>query len=295
MTHTIDGSSRREFLTASTTIGIGLGAVSGAAAALGLAPRVSFGQARTGTDGAASAGGAVGATPPPGLAYLPRQDPALAREMVGVSHRDVDRVRALLEQSPALCNAAIDWGFGDWETALGAASHTGRRPIAEALLAAGARPDHFTFAMMGNLDALRAAIEAQPGLPGTPGPHSITLLSHAKAGGEAASEVVAYLEARGDADPKPALVALSDDEKAAVLGVYRFGPGEIDWFEVTSDDRGLWISRAGDTKRGIRHLGEFAFYPVGAAAVRVRFAVESGRAETVTVFDPGPIVVAVRE
>jgi hypothetical protein len=34
-----------------------------------------------------------------------------------------------------LARAAWDWGFGDWETALGAASHMGSRPI---------RPDQFT-------------------------------------------------------------------------------------------------------------------------------------------------------
>ena len=57
----------------------------------------------------------------------PRQDPAVVREVVGVSHRDLARVRELVERQPALANATIDWGFGDWESALGAASHVGRR------------------------------------------------------------------------------------------------------------------------------------------------------------------------
>lgn len=61
---------------------------------------------------------------------FPRQRPERVQEMVGVCHRDLERVRELLDQQPALANAAWDWGFGDWETALGAAAHTGRRNIA---------------------------------------------------------------------------------------------------------------------------------------------------------------------
>ena len=57
--------------------------------------------------------------------WLPHQDPALVKETVGVSHADVKRVRELVERQPALANAVVDWGFGDWETALGAASHMG--------------------------------------------------------------------------------------------------------------------------------------------------------------------------
>ncbi len=72
------------------------------------------------------------------LDALPQQDPTLVREMVGVSHGKIDRVKELLQQMPRLANAAIDHGFGDWESALGAASHVGRRDIAELT----ARTDH---------------------------------------------------------------------------------------------------------------------------------------------------------
>ena len=64
-------------------------------------------------------------TKPPPDAF-PGQDPTTVREIVGASHRDIDRVGALLKEAPQLANATYDWGFGDWETALGAASHTGR-------------------------------------------------------------------------------------------------------------------------------------------------------------------------
>ncbi|MDZ4806037.1 MAG: hypothetical protein SGI90_14355 [Candidatus Eisenbacteria bacterium] len=75
---------------------------------------------------------------------FPSHDPDLARGMVGASHGNVARVRELLAISGALSKASWDWGFGDWETALGAASHTGNREIAALLMENGARPDIFT-------------------------------------------------------------------------------------------------------------------------------------------------------
>lgn len=82
---------------------------------------------------------------------FPRQDAALAKEIVGVSHRDVIRVKELVSAMPALARASWDWGFGDWETALGAASHVGNKEIAAVLLAAGAHPTIFSAAMLGQL------------------------------------------------------------------------------------------------------------------------------------------------
>src|SRR5579859_168998 len=116
--------------------------------------------------------------------------PALVEEFVGVAHGGLPRVQELLAQEPRLVNAAWDWGAGDWETALGAAAHMGRRDIAEALLAAGARLDLFAAAMLGYLDVVRAIVAANPTAPRHPGPHGIPLLDHAKAGGAAAEPVV---------------------------------------------------------------------------------------------------------
>src|SRR5687768_11857671 len=79
-------------------------------------------------------------------AGFPSHDPSLAREVVGKSHFDYDTVKKLVEARPALAKVSWDWGFGDWESALGAASHVGRREIADLLIAHGARPDIFTFA-----------------------------------------------------------------------------------------------------------------------------------------------------
>src|SRR5262245_46731283 len=124
----------------------------------------------------------------------PRLDLDMVRDFVGVAHRDLDKVKTLFEQQPALLNAAWDWGGGDWETALGAAAHTGRKNIALFLREKGARLDIFAAAMLGRLDVVKAAIAAFPGTEKVLGPHGIPLLAHAKAGKEDAAAVVTYLE-----------------------------------------------------------------------------------------------------
>ena len=121
-------------------------------------------------------------------------DPELVNEFVLKAHGDLGVVKQLLEQEPAIVNAAWDWGGGDWETGLGAASHVGRRDIAEYLLEHGARMDVFAAAMLGETEIVRAMLEAQPGLRDARGPHGIPLLAHAEAGGEQARDVLALLQ-----------------------------------------------------------------------------------------------------
>jgi hypothetical protein len=124
----------------------------------------------------------------------PALEPMFVRDFVANAHGDLERVKALLAEQPKLINAAWDWGGGDWETGLGAAAHVGRRDIAEYLLEQGARLDLFAEAMLGKLEIVRATLEAFPGALYVPGPHGIPLIAHAKAGGEAAASVLAYLE-----------------------------------------------------------------------------------------------------
>lgn len=119
---------------------------------------------------------------------------SLVHEFVGVAHADLERTRELVEQEPGLVNATWDWGGGDFETALGAASHMGRRDIAEYLLSRGARLDLFAAAMLGNLEIIKAVLAAHPDALHTPGPHGIPLTAHARAGGEDAKPVLEYLE-----------------------------------------------------------------------------------------------------
>jgi hypothetical protein len=125
-------------------------------------------------------------------------DPALVRDFVAKSHGDLEQVRALLEREPALVNAAWDWGGGDWETGLGAAAHVGNKDIATFLLDHGARIDLFAAAMLGKIEIVEAVVRAFPGAHRVRGPHGITLLDHAKAGGEEAQAVLEFLQSLGD-------------------------------------------------------------------------------------------------
>ena len=231
----------------------------------------------------------------PGASF-PAQDPDLVREMVIVSHGNLERVTALLKDSPRLANAAYDWGFGDWETCLGAAAHTGRRKIAALLLENGARPDVFAAAMLGHLDAVRAMIEAQPGLQRTRGPHGLTLMHHARAGGDESAKVVAYLGKLGDADVPYQDIPLSDAERDACIGEYSFGPREDQRFRVLVPEKDTHLAIQGDTgfPRQLFHQGGLSFHPTGAPEVRVGFAVEGMKAISATVTLPAPGLVGKR-
>src|SRR5690606_24094144 len=92
----------------------------------------------------------------------PALEATLVQEFVGNAHGNFERVKELLTQEPALINATWDWGGGDFETALGAASHMGNKQIANYLLEHGARLDIFAAAMLGKLDVVKAALEAYP-------------------------------------------------------------------------------------------------------------------------------------
>lgn len=225
---------------------------------------------------------------------FPRQDPALAQETVGVSHRDLARVRELVEKQPALARSAVDWGFGDWETALGAASHTGRREIAELLIAHGAQPTMFSAAMLGQLPVVRAFVESSPGIQKTPGPHAITLLAHARAGGPGAAEVLKYLETVGGADVRPTLVPLTPAERDAVVGRYAFGAGPRDHFTVDVRNDMLGMERPGAPRGLIHHTGGLVFFPSGVPTVRIAFVGDGGKVTRLTVADPEVVLTATK-
>ena len=156
---------------------------------------------------------------------FPAQPAELVREMVTVSHFDLNRVKELAGARPSLVMAGWDWGFGDWETPLGAASHMGNRPIAEYLISNGAPTTLFSAAMLGQLDVIKALIAAQPGIQRIRGPHSISLLAHARMGGDPARRVIEFLQSLKDADSEPP-VALKNADADALAGTYTFGAGE---------------------------------------------------------------------
>ena len=226
--------------------------------------------------------------------WLPRQDPVLAKEIVSVSHSNLVRVRELVERQPALARAAVDWGYGDWETALGAASHIGRREIAELLLANGAHPTIFSAAMLGQLDVVKAFVAASPGVQRTLGPHGITLLAHARAGGPGAAAVLAYLESVGGADTRSPTQPLSAADRDAVVGTYGFGSGPRDQFVIDVRNDQLGIERPGTDRRFLMHAGDLAFFPPGVPSVKIAFARDGGKVTRFTIADPQVILTATR-
>jgi hypothetical protein len=221
---------------------------------------------------------------------FPTQEADAVREVVGASHTDIEAVREAVTRRPSLAKASWDWGFGDWESALGAASHMGRPDIAGLLMAHGARPNLFTFAMLGQVDDVRAVCEANPGIQRSVGPHgTFTLMRHARMRGEGASDVIAYLEELGDADiPQP---DLGMDEEAAgfYTGEYvpEGAPGVVFRIAYRPDWGVLTFGRDDRAVRSLFSRGGHVFNPAGAEAVRVVFDGDGERASSLEIIDGG--------
>jgi hypothetical protein len=228
---------------------------------------------------------------------FPRQDANLVRDVVGASHGREARVRELVGAKPALVNAWWDWGFGDWESPLGAASHTGQRGIAEFLLEHGARIDIFAAAMLGMTDVVAAFVAAQPGVQRTLGPHGIPLLAHATVGGANAEKTLAYLKGLGDAGQGNKIAPLEVARKPYYLGEYAVENGS-ERFEIKQTKSGqLTIDIKVDAEpisRWINYLGDDEFYPSGVPSVRLRFDVRDGKAQAFTINEDKVVLSAKR-
>jgi len=223
---------------------------------------------------------------------FPTQPPDLVQEMVMVAHGNLKRVRELVDARPSLAKAAWDWGFGDWEDALGAASHVGNRGIAEYLIEMGARPTLYSATMLGHLETVKAFVAAHPGVQRIPGPHSISLLAHAEAGGGAAVPVLKYLESLGDARA-PATVPVTEQDLSSLTGNYVYGAAPSQQIAITADRGQLTFTRTGTMGRGLIHLGDLVFHPMGASAVKIRFD-RLGTGVTLEVHDPDLVLAARR-
>ncbi|MEQ1676224.1 MAG: hypothetical protein ABL876_05975 [Chitinophagaceae bacterium] len=235
----------------------------------------------------------------------PSMNDTMASGIVGASHGNFDKVKELVTKRPELAGASWDWGFGDWETALGAASHVGRRDIAEFLISHGARPDIFTFTMMGMLKSVQEIIETVPGIQSHTGPHGITLLQHAKNRLEDktitesdkanVNKVISYLEGLGNADVKPKNLEVSEEEKKKYFGEYRFGEGENEIFVVDQHRLGfLQVGRKGYSGRKLNKVDEHSFSPAGAASVKIIFKLTDNKAVSFSVHEPEPLVTAIK-
>jgi hypothetical protein len=139
--------------------------------------------------------------------------PGVVGEFVGRAHVDLSRVTELLNAYPTLLHASWDWGNGDWETALGAAAHSGRKEIVDFLLQRGARIDIFSAAFLGKLNVIKAIIHETPDALYAPGPHGIPLIDFAKKGGH--QEVTVYLNGLLHPEQRRAAKAKSKPSKPA--------------------------------------------------------------------------------
>jgi hypothetical protein len=226
---------------------------------------------------------------------------SVASEVVGVAHFNLDRLKELVDSRPELAKADWDWGFGDWESAIAAASHVGRKDIVDYLISRGAVPTIFTYAMLGQYETVKAMIRSYPGIQKNFGPHGITLLQHAKTGLETegvdkstAQQLVGYLQLLGDADGRQYL-SLDETEKAKYLGDYKYGTGKEDGFTIKLNMRKLLsLGKPGKSGGALWRIGENEFTYQGAPSVTVKFLVENGRVISLSVNEPGLILTATK-
>ena len=226
----------------------------------------------------------------------------VASEIVGVSHFDLPKLKTLVDARPELAKAVWDWGFGDWESAIGAASHVGRKDIVDYLVSRGAIPSIFTFAVLGDYQIVKAMISARPGIQRSLRPHGISLLQHARTGlntdgadRSGAEKLVDYLQNLGDADG-PQYLELADTEKDKYLGDYRYGEGAEDGFTIRLNMRKMIaLGRLGKSGGTLWRIGENEFTYQGAPSVTIRFLVEAGKVRSLTLKEPGLELVAVKQ
>lgn len=238
----------------------------------------------------------------------PSIDDEIVAEVVGASHFNFDRVKELVNNRPELARATWDWAFGDWETALGAASHVGRRDIAKFLMDNGARPDIFTFAMFGQYEVIKAMIDSTPGIETTDGPHGISLLRHARAGlrsnygitlteeeKDNSNKLISYLEKLGTADKKVVNIEMTPEDKDKFIGDYKYGEGENDGVSIRLNMRkDLALGKMGKTGGSLFQKAPNVFTYNGISSVEVSFSIENDVVNSLTLVEPDLTLKAIK-
>jgi hypothetical protein len=235
--------------------------------------------------------------------YYPNVSPEIILEVVGKSHFDFDRVKELVGKRPELSRSVWEWRFGDFESAIGAASHVGRRDIVLYLMAKGARPTLFTFAMLGNFQVVKSVVEASPEIQKVTGPHGISLLDHAYAGErmkdkmskteiESLEATINYLTTLGNADGD-AYIDVSPEEQNKFLGDYKYGSGEKEGFTIGVNLRKLLsLGPIGGFGGALYKIGDNKFIYNGTPSVEITFDIQNDFVSSLTVFDPDRIIKA---
>jgi hypothetical protein len=127
--------------------------------------------------------------------------------------------------------------------------------------------------MLGQLGAVQAFVAVCRGIKRVRGPICITLLAHARAGGDAARPVLEYLQSLQGADEALPNLPLTDDQLALLVGDFTATDGSARRLRVARDrSGGVTVAGEGGVPRALRHQGELAFVPVGAERVRVLVA-----------------------
>lgn len=192
--------------------------------------------------------------------------PEDVQAVVGAAHRDIDKVRSLLDAQPSLVNATWDWGSGDFESPLGAAGHTGQVEIAELVLSRGACIELHCAAMLGWLELIKSAVAARTGAENILGPHAIPMHSHAREGGDRAAAVLEYLESLNCLRD----IAVSEATRNACAGRYRVEGSDDELLVIVANRRMLLQP---PTKRPwyLLHQGEGVYRPADATQVKLSF------------------------
>lgn len=235
--------------------------------------------------------------------HYPNIDPQIIAEVVGKSHFDLVRVKELVDKRPELSRSVWEWRFGDFESAIGAASHVGRRDIALYLISKGARPTLFTFAMLGHFVVVKSAIEALPGIQEIAGPHGISLLDHAYAGmrmkekmtvkeNENLEKTIDYLNSLGNAGGEK-YIEVSPEEQEKYIGDYKYGNGERQGFTININMRKLLsLGPIGEFGGALYKIGDNKFIYNGAPSAEITFEFRADQVYTMKITDPDFAIVA---
>lgn len=235
--------------------------------------------------------------------HFPNIPPEIIEEVVGKSHFDLDRVKELVEKRPELSRSVWEWRFGDFESAIGAASHVGRRDIALYLMSKGARPTVFTFAMLGHFQVIKSIAEASKGIQEVTGPHGISLLDHAYAGRrmkdkmtkseiENLEKTIDYLTSLGNADGEK-YIEVSPEEQKKYLGDYKYGNGEKEGFTIDVNMRKLLsLGPIGEFGGALYKIGDNRFTYNGAPSVIINFDIQDGKVKGLKLSDPDVTITA---
>jgi hypothetical protein len=237
--------------------------------------------------------------------YFPNIDPKVISEVVGKSHFDLSRVKELVDIRPELSASVWEWRFGDFESAIGAASHVGRRDIALYLMSKGARPTLFTFAMLGAYGVVKSAIESAPGIQKITGPHGISLLEHAYAGERQKDSMtneeiknleitIDYLTTLGNAHGED-YIEVTGEEQKKYLGNYFYGNNEMDGFRIQINMRSLLsLGPINGFGGALYKVGDNKFIYNGAPSVNISFDIQNSIVKSLTLSEPGFSITAIK-